>query len=122
MRVIGFALFMLLSPWAGAMSWAELRHEIESVESGNPTNVAIVQRLAEAVEAMAFYNGSLRRAGIEDRLFCPPENGSLQLDEVVSMIRAQSRRDSSPDTESVQKLLLNAFIFRYPCNWVGEMP
>lgn len=99
-----------------AMTWQELEAEINSVESGNPQNMQIIARFSDMVQMLVTYNKAERDAGNSKALFCPPPNGSLQLNEVVSMVRAEVRRKAAAQDALVQELLLASFSQRYPCD------
>lgn len=104
----------LLANAVAAMTWAELEREIESVEAGNAGNPQLIQRTAEMIEMLAVYAKAQAAAELP-RLFCPEPNRQIQLDGVVSMIRAQARAENAGPATSVQQLLLNSFRANYPC-------
>lgn len=109
-------LLLLLSPLsAWALSWGELEAEIDSVESGNPGDVAIIQRMSDVVSAVAAYNRALREAGADELLFCPASGSSIELDRIVSLVRAQARLDQAGPEIGVETLLLRALAREFPC-------
>lgn len=115
-RLLGVSLLWVWSSGAAAMPWQELQSEINSVEAGNQPDMAIIRRTAEMVEMLVGYHRALRSEGAERLLFCPQAGGSMELDEVVSLIRFQARKQNATPDTLVQSLLLDAFRSRFPCD------
>ena len=107
---------LLSAPTLHAMTWQELQTEIDSVESGNPPNQEIIARFSEMVQMLVTYYRAVQDTAPDAQLFCLQPSGSLQLDEIVSMVRAQARTGPAADDASVQELLLDSFRARFSCN------
>lgn len=94
-KVLLFVICLSAGPALHAMTWQELQAEIDSVESGNPSNRDIIVRFSEVVQMLVTYNKAVQERDPAARLFCPSPNGSLQLDEIVSMVRGGAERAGS---------------------------
>lgn len=112
--VLGLFVLCLLSSPAGALTWRELAAEIASVESGNAGNPVMMQRVCALTTMLMVYRAALVEADSAP-LFCPPPGGSMGLDEVVSIVRAEARRHDAADSSLVQQLLLEGMRRRFPC-------
>lgn len=112
--VLGVFVLCLLSSPAGALNWRELAAEIDSVESGNAGNAVMMQRVSALITMLMVYRDALVEAKSVP-LFCPPPGGSMGLDEVVSIVRAEARRQDAADSSLVQQLLLSGMRRRFPC-------
>lgn len=98
-----------------AMTWTELQAEIDSVEAGNPGNRDIILRFSEIVQTAVVYNRAVQESEPGAQLFCPPPDTPMTLDEIVSLVRAESRREPASAERQVQVLMLDGFRRRYPC-------
>lgn len=116
-KLLLISVLLLLSQMASAMTWSELEQQIEAVESGETVDQNLLVRLSEMVQMLVV----MRKAQTSPGLFCPPQEGSLDIDEIVSMLRAQARASAvaqealAQDQTLVQSLLLQTFIEAYPC-------
>ena len=108
-------LTALLAAPLQAMNWAELEAEINSVESGNAPNSAIIVRFSELVNMMVSYTRELHEQQLSP-LFCPPQGVPMHSDQLVSMVRAEARKQDAGPQMMVQDLLLDAFRAEFPCS------
>jgi hypothetical protein len=108
-------LAALLSAPLQALTWSELEAEINSVESGNAPNSAIIVRFSEMVNMMVSYTRELNQQQLEP-LFCPPRGVPMHSDQLVSMVRAEARQQDAGPQVMVQDLLLDAFLGEFPCS------
>ena len=115
MRMKSFILVLLtLSSTVHAMTWAELSEEIELVENGAAGNREMILRFSEMVHMMASYSRQLRQEDLE-ALFCPPQGQSMNIDDLVTIVRAEARRQDARPDALVQDLLLTGFAQEFPC-------
>lgn len=98
-----------------AMTWQELRTEIDAVEAGEAPNPQIIARFQEIVQMLVSYSAAVREAHPDSQLICPAANVSMHIDEIVSMVRAAAREEAVTDATLVQSLLLDSFRERFPC-------
>jgi hypothetical protein len=98
-----------------ALTWQELNQEILSVEQGNPANTAIIQRMSDITTALFTYHRAAVTAELAT-LFCPPEGGSMGLNEIVSIVRRQATEADVQDDYLVESLLLDGLQQRFPCS------
>lgn len=106
----------LFSATGSAMTWTELKQEIDSVESGNPPNVSIISRMSDIVTMMTVLINAQADHDPSSLLFCPPKNQSVTLDQIVSLIRHQARISEPEAAASVQQLLMDSMRREFPCS------
>lgn len=107
-------VLLILSSTVQAMTWVELSEEIESVESGAAGNRDIILRFSEMVHMMVSYSRQLRQENLQP-LFCPPQGQAINIDDLVSIVRAEARRQDARPDALVQDLLLSGFAEEFPC-------
>ena len=107
-------LLVLLTGHAQAMTWGELSREIESVEGGAAGNREIILRFSEMVHMLASYTRLLREQDLP-ALICPAQGQSVNIDELVSLVREEARRIDADNDALVQDLLLAGFQKKFPC-------
>lgn len=98
-----------------AMTWQELNTEIHNSEAGKEVDRSVVKRLISIVDTVVVYTNEQKKMASDTLLFCVPESGQFNLDEITSLIRAQARKVDAPADESVAKLLIDGFRNGYPC-------
>lgn len=115
-QIIMGIVLIAVSSTATAMSWQELEGEIRRVEAGATPQQGVIQRLSEIVETVAIYTRVHKRSDSASLLFCGPEDTTVSLDELTSLIREQARLSEAAGSEPVAQLLLQGLMRRYPCH------
>ena len=98
-----------------AMTWAELEAEIDAVEDGAAGNRQMILRFSEMVHMLVSYTRQLHQEDLQP-LACPPRGQAVNIDELVSLVRAEARRVNATPETLVQDRLLAGFRTRFPCN------
>lgn len=98
-----------------AMTWQELQAEIDSVESGQPGNQQVIMRFSEMIQMLATYSQTVYESHPNAKITCPPQSVPMHIDEIVSMVRKQARDTKADKSASVQVLMLDAFMEKFPC-------
>ncbi len=115
LRSLVLLLVLLLSNQVAAMTWKELNDDILRVESGAQSDPQIIVRLSEIVLTLVSYTKAVEEQDPAKQIFCMQPGGSLNINEIVSMVRYEARTRDAMEVELVQDLMLIAFQARFPC-------